>query len=576
MSPHHLTFGTTCAFVISPPLLPRRSFASAHPGEPPADADFSGIQTKIDVTKKKEMRARLKNYLEERLNKSASEFVGTFSDTAVVDGMRDDGEAGETSKTTRKPRLDSTIAKVTANKETETRNRDVVSEWGRWQALIDNRRGQIYYYDKWTRESSWDRPEGFPPFKLSASKRIAMEEQNRLYLEWHKDPDDGDSNTNDRTEERPESNSGFGTDLARTVVDQAIGDVVVSEDQPESTPGLEADLVHMKVVDDDFIAARGGKDESDQPPTLPTSNPPPSLPEMTVNDNGNDVNTLPIVQQGDWSAYFDVQSGLVFYFNEETSETSWDPPFANFPRIVLDASGPSVLDSGFGNISMERALGYIGVDEMAEALAWEEAKKMERARKAAARAEEAKAEGGNMTPESDEGAVAKIYEAAKRAELERIDQDRTLAAEKKAEEEAAAKLAAQEELRAADVAAILAMQEKQERLKEDRLDQERFAREREASEKITMEERLERERLDKDLLDRKRLEVERNPMPVDTKRPVRPKGERSGEGGGFLSFWWGRKRSTVKVTTLYDILLCSPGASREELKRSYLYTREKA
>ena len=48
---------------------------------------------------------------------------------------------------------------------------------------------------------------------------------------------------------------------------------------------------------------------------------------------------------------------------------------------------------------------------------------MERARKAAARAEEAKAEGGNMTPESDEGAVAKIYEAAKRAELERMDQD---------------------------------------------------------------------------------------------------------------------------------------------------------
>ncbi|KAL3803072.1 hypothetical protein ACHAW5_009482 [Stephanodiscus triporus] len=39
-------------------------------------------------------------------------------------------------------------------------------------------------------------------------------------------------------------------------------------------------------------------------------------------------------------------------------------------------------------------------------------------------------------------------------------------------------------------------------------------------------------------------------MPVDTKRPVRPKGERSGEGGGFLSFWWGRKRSTVKRLAL--------------------------
>ena len=62
-------------------------------------------------------------------------------------------------------------------------------------------------------------------------------------------------------------------------------------------------------------------------------------------------------------------------------------------------------------------------------------------------------------------------------------------------------------------------------------------------------------------------------MPVDTdpKRPVRPKVERSGDGGGgFLSFWWGRKRTTVKTTTLYDVLGCSSGASRAELKRSYL------
>jgi len=577
------------------------------------------------------MRSRLKDYLEERLNSSASEFVGAFGDNG---GRRDDddgGEAGEKSNAREKAmRLELTKKKVMA-KEAETRNRDVVSEWGRWQALIDNRRGLIYYYDESTRESTWDRPEGFPPFKLSASRRIALEERNRLYLEWHKDSDEGnaararegdaalsDSISNDRTEQAPVSTRGFELDVAQMeddVVDRARGDVIVvsdfnsndkTEGRPESNTGFEADLARITDVVDEFVAAGEGRIDPDRPPALPNSNPSPA---MTVNDNGNDVNTLPIVQKGEWSAYFDVKSGLVFYFNEETEETSWNPPFANFPRIVMDASGPSVLDSGDGNISMERALGYIGVDEMNEALAWEEAKKKERARKAAKRAEEAKANGGTAAS-GEGGAVTKMYEAAKRAELERMDRDRTFAAEQaredevaklaelraatfsaeqkaredevakltelraaifaaeqKAREDEVAKLA---ELRAADVAANLVNQEKQERLKEER---ERIAKDREASAKSAMQERLERERLDKERLEKERLEVERNVMQVDTdpKRPVRPKVERSEDGGGgFLSFWWGRKRTTVQTNTLYTVLGCSSGASRAELKRSYL------
>ena len=568
------------------------------------------------------MRSRLKDYLEERLNSSANEFVGAFGDTVIVGdsggGRRDvddGGEAGEKSnaKEMKAMRLDLSRKKVTAAKVAETRNRDVVSEWGRWQALVDNRRGLIYYHDESTRESTWDRPEGFPPFKLSASRRIALEERNRLYLEWHKDIDEGDaaparegdaavsdSISNDGTEGAPVSTRGFEVDVAQMEdagVDRARGDVVVASDsnsnhktegQPESTAGFEADMARIEDVVDEFAAAGEGRIDPDRPPAVLNSNPSPVLPAMTVDDNGNDVNTLPIVQKGEWSAYFDVKSGLVFYLNEETEETSWNPPFANFPRIVMDASGPSVLDSGDGNISMERALGYIGVDEMTEALAWEEAKKKERARKAAKRAEGAKANGGTAASEAEGGAVTKIYEAAKRAELERMDRDRTLA-----REDEAAKLA---ELRAADVAANLVNQEKQERLKEEReriakdreaseksamqerlererLDKERLEREREASAKSAMQVRLERERLDKERLEKERLEVERNAIPVDIdpKRPVRPKVERSEDGGGgFLSFWWGRKRTTVQANTLYTVLGCSSGASRAELKRSYL------
>ena len=606
----------------TPPSLRIDTYTHPPPGEPPPDADFSGVQTSIGAAKKREMRSRLKDYLEERLNSSANEFVGAFGDTAIVDdngGRRrdgdDGGEAGEKSKAREKAtRLDSTGKKVAAKEAAESRNRDVVSEWGRWQALVDNRRGLIYYFDESTRESTWDRPEGFPPFKLSASRRIALEERNRLYLEWHEDSDEGnaaragggdaaasDSISNDRTGQAPVSTRGFEVGVAQTEgagVDRARGDVVVvsdsnsndkTEGRPESTAGFEADMARIADVVDEFVAAGEGRIDPDRPPALLNSNPSPVLPAMTVNDNGNDVNTLPIVQKGEWSAYFDVKSGLVFYFNEETEETSWNPPFANFPRIVMDASGPSVLDSGDGNISMERALGYIGVDEMTEALAWEEAKKEERARKAAKRAEEAKADGGTAASEAEGGAVTKMYEAAKRAELERMDRDRTLAAEEKAREDEADKLAelraatfaAEEkaredeaaklaELRAADVAANLVNQEKQERLKEKR---ERVARDREASAKSAMQERLERERLDKERLEKERLEVERNAIPVgiDPKRPVRPKVERSEDGGGgFLSFWWGRKRTTVQTNTLYTVLGCSSGASRAELKRSYL------
>ncbi|KAL3806229.1 hypothetical protein ACHAXA_008671 [Cyclostephanos tholiformis] len=153
--------------------------------EPPSGTDFSDVRTNIGTTKRREMRTRLRNYLEDRLNESASEFVGSFSDTSVVDdGSRISGGA-------RTNMIGRTNNIVAGGGNAETRNKYIVSEWGRYQALIDDKRGLIYYHDTWTRESSWERPEGFPPFKLSASRRIALEERNRRYLEWHGDSDGG-------------------------------------------------------------------------------------------------------------------------------------------------------------------------------------------------------------------------------------------------------------------------------------------------------------------------------------------------------------------------------------------------
>lgn len=420
----------------------------------------------IGAAKKVEMRVRLKNYLEQRLQESATEFVDEMQKENDKIGKRNKDE-----KSKMKAMMDSN--KQFPLKERETSNKDIVHEWSTWQALIDNKRGQIYYYNRETYESSWDRPNGFPDFKLSASKRTFMKEQNIRYLEWQTDASQGMV--------VEEESSAVESDLA---IDGAVEETreIQYETLPEPTLVQNANNVVEEL--------KGPEINSNQPPSLP------------------------IVQQGDWSAYFDIKSGLVFYFNEITSETSWDPPFDNFPRIIMDAGGlgPKVLDAEeAGNISMERALGYIGVDEMAEALKWEEAKKKERARKAAKRAKEAEAKGGSTLDASS------VYEAAKQAEGEKLVQDREKAAELKAKRDAEVKLAQQKE-----------ESERLRRLQKERMEQEQQAK-------------------------------------FVPKQPVRPK-----EDPTINAVTISTMVAPGKTRTLYDILQCKSNASRSELKRAYI------
>lgn len=588
--------------------------------EAPEGVDFSDVQTKIGADKKVEMRERLKGYLEERLNDSATEFEGAMQKTGQADdaalGGNNIAQAMMKSIVSESSTAKNKVVPANAKGTTATNNnnnlddddrRDIVSEWSQWQALADNKRGRIYYYNKTTRESRWERPAGFPAFKLSASKRVALEERRKRYEDWHRDA----AKVN-------VLGKGVVTVSDSSFDDGSAVSSVVSGPVPEVVPEAKADLSR---TNNGVVEAQSNVEEKSdvtQPPTLP------------------------ITQQGEWSAYFDIKSGLVYYFNEETAETSWDPPYADFPRIIMEGATPTVLESGSGNISMERALGYIGVDEMAEALAWEEAKNMERARKAAMRAAadgaaKIEKEGASVTSGSEVEKVELMYEAAKKAELERLDQEKKLAEEQKAKEEVAAKLAEEENLKQEKIAAEetaakerevaaakLAQEEKlqqeriaadgaaarittEERLKQERiaaeeatlvakereaaaklakeemLRQERIAteeaaaaKEREAAAKLAIQEKLEQERLEKECIMNERLKKERfeseekrkverklkQPVPL---MPVPPKEDPTLTAKNVETMV-----APLKTRTLYDILQCPTTATRVELKRSYL------
>ena len=459
-------------FPVSPSYSPHLVLCNQS-GEAPEGVDFSSVHMNIGAAKKLEMRERLKDYLEKRLQDSATEFVDTMQKENEDIGKMNNIQQKEDEEQA-KVKVSESSSKKFPLKDKESSNKDIVHEWSTWQALIDNKRGQIYYYNKETYESSWDRPNGFPDFKLSASRRLMLKEQNIRYMEWQTDASRG---TDEEEGATVESNAS---------TDREVDDV----------QGLPIE----RMAEPMLVQNANNVGEAFEGPTGNDANQPPP--------------SLPIVQQGDWSAYFDIKSGLVFYFNEITSETSWDPPFDKFPRIVMDAGGlgPKVLDSEeAGNISMERALGYIGVDEMAEALKWEEAKKKERARKAAKRAKEAEAKGGS-TMES-----VSVYEAAKQAEVEKLVQERKVAAEQKAKEDADTKQREQQ-------------QEESERL------------------------RLQKERIEQVRLDG-----------FVPKQPVRPK-----EDPTINAVTISTMVSPLKTRTLYDILQSKSTASRSELKRAYI------
>ena len=69
--------------------------------------------------------------------------------------------------------------------------------------------------------------------------------------------------------------------------------------------------------------------------------------DVSIDNAGPD----PLVVDGDWAAYLDAENtGLVYYFNEETNQSLWEKPYPTFPDVNANIDVKSKFKFGLSNI----------------------------------------------------------------------------------------------------------------------------------------------------------------------------------------------------------------------------------
>ncbi|KAK1747589.1 hypothetical protein QTG54_001552 [Skeletonema marinoi] len=470
-----------------------------------------------------------------------------------------------------------------------------------WSAYLDESKGLLYYFNRRTGKSQWEPPDVvFPEIAMSIDKKVEMRAQLKSYLKERLNDSSKDTNIIDAMEQerariekkRREATEKLNAKMSKleAIKTHQQQQQQQQQQQLQTTNNVAAESSPAATTIEQPIESKEQQQPKESDETKPTS--------------------LPIVQQGEWSAYFDIKSGLVFYYNEQTKVSLWDPPSKDFPRVIMENNIPKVLDPRTSNISMERAL-TMTMEEDEAKRKWEEAKEKEKARKAKLRAEKAAAE----------AAASAVAENAQEENI--AAQKRELAAEqKRRSEEALLKVQIEEEEREKAAAAEKIAAE-QQRLESERIAQEKAEQEKQQKEeeearamvqakyeaaKAAELRRLEQERIDRDrklaeaqvLLDKERLEKERAAAAAakkikeeeedrkaaeqaatqataaetttTTKQPSRPTEEPvfTVENVENMVAPLKATDATTTAATLYDILNCPPSATRSELKRAYI------
>ena len=475
-----------------------------------------------------------------------------------------------------------------------------------WSAYLDESKGLLYYFNRRTGKSQWEPPADvvFPEIAMSIDKKVEMRARLKSYLKDRLDDSSKDTNIIDSMEK----------DRKR-----------IEKKRKEATEKLNAKMSKLQAIKKQQkqrqqVTTINNNIAASSSSTTRTPMQPIDSKEQQQSKEIDDTKptSLPIVQQREWSAYFDIKSGLVFYYNEDTKVSLWDPPSQDFPRVVMENNIPIVLDPRTSNISMERALTMTMEEDEAQEK-WKEAKEKEKARKVKLRAEKKAAA---------EATAATAVESANEEKI--ATQKRELSAEQKRRSEEALELNVEEKAKEmADVAAAATAQiaAEQQRIESERIDREKEAAAASEQKKQQLQQqeeearsivrtkyeaakaaelrRLEQERIDGErklaeaqvLLDKERLEKERaaavaakkkkeeddkkaaselvatsqvtTTADTTAKQPVRPKEEPAFTVDNVENMVAPLTTDTT-VTTLYDILQCPPTATRPELKRAYI------
>ena len=256
------------------------------------------MNVELSAEKKREMRERLRGYLVERLGSEAGALEEGERLLAVRDEMekeQSDSIASSSTRTSTASAVSPTTIEASKSPAEISRDRSsgILATHGPWIALIDPKRGMIYYHNQESNITSWNRPSDFPFIKLSAKKRRELQEINRRYLEWRKE----------------------GTVNAVKKV-SVLGKGVVTVKSTSKEIGNELDSLDRIQKDIDARLSQ------------------------VIKTDGNTQSTQkrkePIYKQEEWAAYLDDKSGLVYYFNEVEKTSVWDPPSEDFLERVRE------------------------------------------------------------------------------------------------------------------------------------------------------------------------------------------------------------------------------------------------
>lgn len=470
-----------------------------------------------------------------------------------------------------------------------------------WSAYLDESKGLLYYFNHRTGKSQWEPPANvvFPNISMSADKKMEMRAQLKSYLKERLNDSSKDDKPNiidtmEQERKRIEQKRREATEKLNAKMSK-LEALKMQQQQQQMQEQQKLQQQQMQSTNNSVTESASTASTTEQP----TEKNEQQQPKETEDTKPT---SLPIVQQAEWSAYYDIKSGLVFYYNEKTRVSLWDPPSKDFPRVIMENNTPKVLDPRTSNISMERAL-TMTMEEDEAKRKWEEAKQKEKARKAKLRAEKA---------------AAAAAETAQATENNNAQKQRELAAEQKRRSEEALKLQIEEEEKEKAAAAEKIAAAEQQRLDSERIaEQEKKQKEEEEARAMVQAKyeaakaaelrRLEKERIERDrklaeaqvLLDKERLDKERAAAAAaakkkkeeeerkateqaqaakqaaaaetTTKQPSRPTEEPSFTVDNVENMVAPLKATDTSTSaTLYDILNCSPSATRSELKRAYI------